>query len=56
MATKVRPTDKILERIATRLAGTESTQNVVEIQMVDGFQDIVQRALAIATKRQPRKW
>jgi len=45
MATKIRPNDKIRVRLADVLAGAKTTQDVVEVLMVNGFQDIVQRAL-----------
>jgi transposase-like protein len=45
MATKIRPQDKIRVRLADALAGAETTKDVVEILMVNGFQDIVQRGL-----------
>lgn len=45
MATKVRPTDKIRERFADIVSHTETTKDLLEAMMVNGFQDVVQRTL-----------
>lgn len=45
MATKVRPTDRIRERLGDVLIGAATTKDLVEVLMVNGFQDLVQRAL-----------
>lgn len=45
MATKVRPTDKIRERLASVVSHADTTKDLVEALMVNGFQDVVQRAM-----------
>ena len=45
MATKVRPTDRIRERLVDVISHAETTKDLVEALMVNGFQDVVQRAL-----------
>lgn len=45
MATKIRPTDRIRENLASALSDAETTKDVVETLMVLGFQDIAQRLM-----------
>jgi putative transposase len=45
MATKIRPIDKIRERLTSMLAGANTPEEFAEAVMIVGFQDVVQRAL-----------